>query len=66
MMYGAEILHADSCLTCVTHGLDLMLIGIIIGKVCFKKCCSGLAAYSCNCSAASSTVACGWLDSGCK
>jgi len=29
-MYGGKILHADACRLCVTHGLGLMLVGIII------------------------------------
>jgi len=31
-MYGGEILYADPCGVCVTHGLGLMSIGVIIGK----------------------------------
>jgi len=29
-MYGGKILRADSCRLCVTHGLGLMSIGVII------------------------------------
>jgi len=31
-MYSGEILHADACHLCVTHGLGLMSIGVIVGK----------------------------------
>jgi len=30
--YGGEILHADPGRACVTYGLGLMSIGVIIGK----------------------------------
>jgi len=29
-MYGSKILYADACRLCVTHGLGLMSIGVIV------------------------------------
>jgi len=36
-MYGGKILHADTCCTFVTHGMGLMLIRVINGKMYFFK-----------------------------
>ena len=64
-MYSGEILHTDPCNT--WPGLvvvDKVIIGkkIYFLKTCFRLC----KAYSSQRTAASSTIACGWLDSGCK
>jgi len=51
--YGGGILHADQCRTCVTPGLGLMSIGVIIGE---KMYLIPFQAPSCTCSSVGQCV----------
>ena len=62
-MYGGELLHADLCHTCDTLAGSDIDRGSSLGRKCtfLKDTFQAL-----QCTTASSRVACGWLESGCK